>query len=150
MSDLLDGEVKEQLVKRLDKLTPESKPKWGRMSVEQMLAHMNDAFKIALGMKPAIDNSNFYTRNIMFPAALRMPSWPKSSATAVEMDPDKDASPARDFYTELEFLKKMIDVFNEREPGKLKPHPMFGPLNKKHWRNLFVKHLNHHLEQFGV
>ena len=44
----------------------------------------------------------------------------------------------------------MIDVFNEREEAKLKAHPMFGQLTKQQWRDLLVKHLDHHLKQFGV
>ncbi len=26
----------------------------------------------------------------------------------------------------------------------------FGALNSKEWNNMFVKHLEHHLKQFGV
>ena len=26
----------------------------------------------------------------------------------------------------------------------------FGPINAQEWNNLFYKHLNHHLSQFGV
>jgi hypothetical protein len=66
------------------------------------------------------------------------------------LDQHQQGSTARDFYTELEFLLKMMDVFNEREETKFKPHPMFGNLSKKQWRDLLVKHLNHHLRQFGV
>ncbi len=28
-----------ELINRIEKLTPESKPKWGKMAVAQMLAH---------------------------------------------------------------------------------------------------------------
>jgi hypothetical protein len=116
-----------------------------------MLSHLNDAFRISLGIKAAEDKSNLFTHYIKFPVAVYiLPSWPKQTPTANEMDPLTDGSKPRDFYTEAEFLKKMIDIFNEREPGKIKPHPMFGKLNKKQWRDLFVKHLNHHLKQFGV
>lgn len=116
-----------------------------------MLTHMNDAVRIALGMKEAKDRSNFYWHYIAFPVAVYvLPAWPKGSATAPEMQQGKQGSPPRDFYTEAEFLKKLLDVFNEREEAKLKPHPMFGKLNKKQWRDLLLKHLNHHLTQFGV
>ena len=136
---------------RINRLSPETKALWGTMNVTQMLTHMNDAFRIALGMKPAVDITSFFTRNITFPAAVYvLPFWPKGEATADELDQQKSGSKPRDFYTELEFLLKMMDVFNEREPQKLKPHPMFGALIKKQWRDLLVKHLNHHLRQFGV
>jgi hypothetical protein len=151
MSDTIDEQVKARLTERLNKLSPETKRQWGKMDVTQMLTHMNDAFRIALGIKPAADVSGFFSRYITFPIGVYvLPFWPKGEATANELDQQKLGSKPRDFYTELEFLLKMIDVFNEREPQKLKPHPMFGNINKKQWRDLLVKHLNHHLRQFGV
>lgn len=145
------AEQEQQIIARLRQLTPESKPQWGSMRVEQMLAHMNDALKIALGMKEAKDRSNFITRHVVFPVAVYMlPSWPKSAATAPEMAQDKKGTAARDFYTELAFAEKMIEVFSERAENKLKPHPMFGVLSKKQWADLLTKHFDHHLRQFGV
>jgi len=151
MTASIAGDIKAGLTQRIEKLSPDSPSRWGSMNVTQMLTHMNDAFRIALGMKPAIDKSNFFTHNITFPVAVYvLPFWPKGEATAPELDQQKEGSAPRDFYTELEFLLKMMDVFNEREESKLKPHPMFGKLTKKQWRDLLVKHLNHHLKQFGV
>ena len=136
---------------RMNKLPPDSKALWGTMNVTEMLAHMNDAFKIVLGMKECKDRSNFITNKIVFPIAVYwLPWFPKNSPTAPEMISRKKGTPPRDFYTEFEFLKKMIDVFNEREESKLKPHPMFGKLNKQQAHDLLVKHLDHHLKQFGV
>lgn len=151
MVNTIDGDTKEALTGRLNKLTPDTQSRWGKMNVAQMLAHMNDAFRIALGMKPAVDRSNFFARYVTFPVGVYvLPFWPRGEATATELDQQKEGSKPRDFYTELEFLLKMIDVFNEREETKLKPHPMFGQLTKKQWRDLLIKHLNHHLNQFGV
>lgn len=151
MENTIDEKTKQEFIKRLNKLNPESKAQWGSMKVEQMLAHMNDAFKISLGMKEIKDNSNFLWNKIIFPVAVYvLPGFPKGAATAIELDQQKQGTKARDFYTEIEFLKKMLDVFNEREAEKVKPHPMFGKLTKQQWRDLLVKHLNHHLKQFGV
>ena len=151
MANTIAEEVKSGLSNRLNQLNPDTKALWGKMDVTQMLTHMNDAFRIALGMKPAVDVSNFFSRNITFPVAVYvLPFWPKGEAAPVEMDQQKEGSKPRDFYTEREFLLKMIDVLNEREETKFKPHPLFGQLNKKQWGDLLVKHLNHHLRQFGV
>lgn len=150
-SSTFSNQTKQELIKRLDALTPNSKAQWGKMDVTQMLTHLNDAFRVALGMKAAEDTSNFYTHYIKFPVAVYLlPSWPRGAATAPEMAQEAGGSKPRDFYTELEFLKKMIDIFDEREELKLKPHPLFGQLSKKQWIALFVKHLDHHLKQFGV
>lgn len=150
-TDTFDPSTISNFETRLNQLSPESSARWGSMSVSQMLAHMNDAFRISLGMKNAVDRSNFITNKIVFPIAVYvLPSFPKNAATAPELSQNREGSKPRDFYTELEFLKKMMDIFNEREGNKLKPHPMFGTLNKKQWRDLLIKHLDHHLKQYGV
>jgi len=140
-----------EFTKRLDKLGPDTKAQWGSMSVTQMLTHMNDAFRLSLGMKEAKDKSNFFWNKILFPVVIYgLGFFPKNSDAPIEINQKIEGSKPRDFYTELEFLKKMIDVFNEREEEKLKPHPLFGKLDKKQWRDLLVIHFNHHLKQFGV
>jgi hypothetical protein len=151
MKNILTSEGKQDILARLDKLTEETPRRWGSMKVNEMLAHMNDAMKISLGMKPAIDKSTFYSRNIVFPMGVYiLPFWPKGEATAPELDQKVNGTKARDFYTELEFAKKMLDIFGEREESKFHPHPLFGPLTKKQWADLLKKHFDHHLNQFGV
>ncbi len=151
MTQIFSKEYLNVVNNRLNQLSPATKSKWGRMNVVQMLTHMNDAFRIALGMKSAVDCSDFFSRNIVFNVAVYvLPVWPRGNATPIEMNMDIGGSKPRDFYTELEFLKKMMEVFNEREEQKFKPHPMFGSLSKKQWKDLLIKHLEHHLKQFGV
>lgn len=151
MRNTLTPEGKKAIQGRLEKLTPDTPARWGSMKVNQMLAHMNDAHKIALGMKPAEDRSNFYTHRIMFPVAVYLlPAWPRGEKTAPELDQHRAGTKAKDFYTELEFLYKMMDILEEREESKLHPHPMFGKLSKKQWSDLLYKHFDHHLRQFGV
>ena len=142
---------KQNITSRIERLTPATKALWGQMTVTQMLTHMNDALRISMGMKEAIDKSNFFWNKIAFPVAVYvLPGFPKNAATASELNQLKDGSKPRDFYTEAEFAKKMLDIFNEREESKLKPHPMFGKLSKQQWADLLVKHFDHHLKQFGV
>jgi Protein of unknown function (DUF1569) len=151
MTNILQAEGKEEILRRLDQLTENSQAQWGSMRVNEMLAHMNDAIKIALGMKPAANTSNFYTHHIMFNAAVYiLPRWPNGEATAPELNQREKGTKAKDFYTEVEFTKKMLDIFSEREASKLHPHPMFGALSKKQWADLLYKHFQHHLRQFGV
>lgn len=151
MAEVFSPHFINQTNQRLLKLTPQTQGKWGKMTVAQMLTHLNDSFKLAMGMKPATDRSNVFTRKILFPVSVYgLPAWPKGFKAPYEISAIGGGSTARDFYTELEFLKKMIDVFNEREAAKFKPHPLFGPLTKKQWRDLLVKHIDYHLKQFGV
>ncbi len=140
-----------KITSRLESLKENQPALWGKMNVSQMLAHLHDALKIALGMKAAVDTSNFYTHYIMFPVATYLlPFWPKGEKTAPELDQFDQGTPAKDFYTELGAVLKLLEVFEEREEAKLKPHPMFGALSKKQWLDLLIKHFDHHLKQFGV
>ena len=151
MKNILTAEGKQEIITRLDKLTEHTPRRWGTMKVNQMLAHMNDAIKISLSMKPAVDKSTFFSRNVTFNVGVYLlPVWPKGEATAPELNQNVQGTKARDFYTELEFTKKMLDIFEERDESKLHPHPMFGKLTKKQWADLLYKHFQHHLRQFGV
>ena len=151
VNNIISEATQTQFYNRMKLLTPTKQSKWGSMTVEQMLAHMNDAFKLSLGMKESVDTSNFFWNKILFPIIVyAYPGFPKNSPTAPELNQKDKGTAARDFYTEFEFLRKMMEVFNEREESKLKHHPLFGVLNKKQWCDLLVKHLDYHLRQFGV
>ena len=52
MPSLNNAADRNVLVARLDRLTPDTKPLWGKMSAPKMLAHMTDAFRMALGDLP--------------------------------------------------------------------------------------------------
>ncbi|MEI9911278.1 MAG: DUF1569 domain-containing protein [Bacteroidota bacterium] len=43
----------------------------------------------------------------------------------------------------------MISVFSETAMSS-EPHPFFGKLTKEEWSKGTWKHLDHHLQQFGV
>ena len=50
---------------------------------------------------------------------------------------------------------KLIDQiknFQQRGPSGISkaPHPFFGPLTVDEWNTLEIKHLEHHLSQFGA
>lgn len=151
MNNILQQEVRETFAKRLESLTENTPRQWGTMNATQMLAHLNEAFRIALGMKPARDLSTWFSRNIMFYAGVYMlPSFPKDLKGPREQDIIRSKIEIKDFYTELAFMLKFMEILAEREDGKLKHHPMFGALNKKQWADLFTRHIDHHFKQFGV
>ena len=58
----------------------------------------------------------------------------------------------RDFEAEKDrlvaYIKKTQELGGEHFDGK--ESNAFGPLTETEWNTLFSKHLNHHLQQFGV
>lgn len=56
---------------------------------------------------------------------------------------------SRDFEVEK---SKLIDMVNHFTPEAMvdEPHPIFGKMTKEEWSKGTWKHLDHHLQQFGV
>jgi hypothetical protein len=46
---LFDATVKQEIIHRINQLSPESKAQWGKMNAAQMLAHVQLPIKIAYG-----------------------------------------------------------------------------------------------------
>jgi len=57
----------------------------------------------------------------------------------------------RDFNREKNHLTKLVARFQAEQNriGKV-PHPFFGKMTASEWGTSMYKHLDHHLQQFGV
>ena len=47
MQNIFDAATAQDYIARINKLTLESSPNWGQMTVDQMLAHLNVAYELA-------------------------------------------------------------------------------------------------------
>ena len=45
MQNIFDAKVAQEYINRINNLTPETQRKWGKMSVDQVLAHLNVAYE---------------------------------------------------------------------------------------------------------
>ncbi len=139
-----------ELITRLSRLTPESKAVWGNLSVGEMLCHCLDGNQMALGMRPATDQSNFFTRNLVKYLVVYLVPIPKGAPAPPEINPHKSGTKPQDFENERQLLIDDInnfgDLTNEDFKGR---HHIFGKLTPDQWGRLGYKHLNHHLKQFG-
>src|ERR1700681_682890 len=82
---LADARARQELVDRLDRLSPEAKPLWGKMSAPQMLAHVSDWMRMAKGQLKAAPKK----RALRFPPlkqlAIYWLPFPKGVPTAPEL-----------------------------------------------------------------
>lgn len=46
MKNIFKKEVSQEIIQRINNLTNNSKPQWGKMNVAQMLAHLNVQYEI--------------------------------------------------------------------------------------------------------
>lgn len=149
MQNLFDKDTYAGIMQRINALNPQSKHLWGKMDVAQMMAHCKEAFKVPL-------SNHKYPRIFlgilmgwMMKAKLYNESpWGKNLPTA----PNFLIKDERNFDTEKKELAELVTQFNAAGPGNTGkfPHPFFGKLTSDQWGRGMYKHLNHHLEQFGV
>ncbi len=136
-----------QLSHRLDGLTSDRKPQWGKMDCGQMLAHVSDAVRMALGelfIKPR--RSPLRLAPFRHAIIYWLP-FPKGAPTAPELIQRR----AEDCRREIAELRELLERFATRAGAEQwSAHPLFGQLSERDWGVLSYKHIDHHLRQFGV
>ncbi len=138
-----------EILRRIDKLSPNSQPQWGKMDVAQMLAHCSSFQDIAMG-------NSFPPRSwlgiIVGRFAKQIIYNDKTLPHNMSTIPTILIADDREFDTEKEKLKQKIIAFQNNGPEKCTthPHPFFGKLTSEQWGKGIYKHLDHHFKQFGV
>ena len=139
-----------EFVNRINHLTSESQALWGTMTVAQMLAHCNVAYEMVyddIHPKPS-GFMKFILKLLVKNKVVNETLYLRNNKTA----PQFIIKDGRDFEVEKErlisYLHKTQALGEEVFEGK-ESHS-FGKLNSKEWNNMFSKHLEHHLSQFGV
>ncbi len=135
------------LVRRAWTLTPTATARWGRFSVGGMMAHLNDATRMATadldvpGKAPA-----FLKWAAVRYLMIHVLPMPKSAPTAPAL---LARTSSADLEQEQQSFQTLFDALGRCE--KLAPsHPAFGAMTRDDWGALIHKHTDHHLRQFGA
>jgi len=150
IKDIFDKTITNELLSRIDKLTPETQPLWGKMSVDKMLAHCNVSYEMAFENIHPKSNSfmRFILKMIVKNTVVNEVPFKKNSSTA----PAFLIKDEKNFEAEKNRLK--VYIIKTQELGSAhfegKESHSFGALTSTEWNNMFYKHLDHHLGQFGV
>jgi hypothetical protein len=152
MRSLRDSAHKQELLARLQKVTPDSQRRWGRMTPHQMICHLNDSFKAAMGEKSVSAADNFFTRTVVKWVAFRVPlKWPKGYKTRPEMDQQVGGTEPIEFQRDVLELEHLIERFVRPERDfDWQAHPVFGKMSEWEWLRWGYLHVDHHLRQFGA
>jgi len=150
LPNIFTKEVSEEIISRIQKLEPTTPALWGKMNVAQMLAHCNVTYEMVYLTKHP--KPNFFARMILKafvkPIVTNEKSYKKDSQTA----PAFIITSEKQFEQEKKTLVQHIiktqqlgeNYFDNKESLS------FGNLSSNEWNNMFYKHLDHHLSQFGV
>lgn len=150
MKDIFDPPVARDVVERIRALGAATRPAWGKMSVGQMLAHCCVPYEMVFEDKhrPAGPIARFLLRTFVKPGVVGEKPYRRNTPTA----PAFRITDERDFVRERDRLIAYVEHAAELGRGHFEglASPSFGPLTAVEWNNLFYKHLDHHLTQFGV
>lgn len=150
MKQLFDGPVRDDVHARLARLRPGAERQWGKMTVDQMVAHCANSLEMALGdRRPPRVLIGRLLGGIIKPLALGNDAPMRRNSPTV---PAIEVAGTRDFEAERGRLHELIDRFAAAGPAgcTTHPHPFFGRLTPEEWSVLMYKHLDHHLRQFGA
>ncbi len=150
LPNIFHPEVADELISRINKLTPSTTALWGKMNVAQMLAHCNVTYEMIYENKHPKPGAflKVILKLMVKPIVTNEKPYKKSSQTA----PAFIITDERIFNDEkarlIGFIKQVqaegAESFNGKESLS------FGKLSTTEWNNMFYKHLNHHLSQFGA
>ena len=147
MKSIFEQNTYNEIKKRLDNLSEDAQPQWGKMNVGQMVHHCQAPLNIILEKKDYGLKPNWFVKTFFKKSLYNDKPWKKGLPTAPAF---KETEP-RNFDEEKKTLENLMDQLVEQKDRDDWPiHPMFGVFTKDQWGQMQYKHLDHHLRQFGV
>lgn len=143
---LLDDATYAQVLERIGSLTPETAAEWGKMNVGQMLAHCAEVTEVTNGKE--LKGTPWFFR-LIGPLIKRMITregpYPHGSPTHQQYV----MTGAKDFEQERARLLAALRALRSAGPRDMR-HPIFGQMTAEEVGWAAYRHLDHHLQQFGV
>jgi hypothetical protein len=141
----------EKVIALLNQLDANQQPKWGKMTAQEMIEHLTDTLKMAIG------DSNF---DLVIPEEKieRMQQFLYSDKEMMQnievpFAPKERTLRNEELETAIDEFVEAFITFEEtfEENNELETlHPFYGNLNYEKWKLLNQKHLTHHFKQFGL
>lgn len=149
MKNLLNEVAANQLIARIENLTPQSKSNWGEMNPTEMLAHCNSCNKQILEEDRTIQKTVLKQYLLRILAIYLAPKFTKGRISE-ERHITKGKFSDDTFESQKELFKAIIKKFPENNRELTLTHPAFGNISTHEWGIAAYKHMDHHLRQFGV
>ena len=152
MKTLANVEDKAEIVRRQGTVGPESQRRWGKMDVAEMVCHLSDAMRVAMGERPAGPKNIVLPRRVYKWIALRTPTqWPHGVKTVPECEARVGGTAPAEFARDLQEALGLLERFSSASRDfAFAKHPIFGAMTDEEWMRWGWLHTDHHLRQFGA
>jgi Protein of unknown function (DUF1569) len=148
MHTLFEPTTAAEIISRIQKLKPTSQAQWGRMNVAQMMAHCCaplETYFIEKKSKKSFFGILF--GKVVFKQLISDKPWRRNLPTAKNCK----INDVRNFEEEKEKLVNSVNRFSEEGYTITSfTHSFFGKLSSQEYALFNYRHLDHHLQQFGV
>ncbi len=150
MKNIFNLSTCNEIIARIEQLSPSTKAVWGKMNVAQMLAHCNVTYELVYDNNHSKPNrfKKFILTLLVKNLVVSEKPYKKNSQTGSQFIIVNEKDFEQEKKRLVDYLIKTQQLGEKEFDGK--ESVSFGILNKTEWNNMFYKHLDHHLSQFGV
>jgi len=146
MRTLCDAADRAGVLARLERLTPQSRALWGRLTPPRLLCHLSDGMRVALGEVPVVRRDTLLHRTLLQWLVVYTPLKPPPERA--QASPEMLRSQPTDWTHDMAECRTLVERLGRTPVASV--HPTFGPMTAGGWGLLGWKHLDHHLRQFGL
>ncbi|MGH1335830.1 MAG: DUF1569 domain-containing protein [Aureispira sp.] len=149
MKSLANTVDREEILGRIQNLQPDSNALWGKMTVAQMFAHCTGALNMATGeLRLPRRLISYFIGPFLRVFYYNDRAFPKGLNT----DKALVVTAPKDFQIEQQRLIDALQNYPKEataaDQGAV--HPLLGYFTAAQWAKGMYKHLDYHLQQFGV
>lgn len=148
MKSVFEPLTRQELITRINSLTPQHTAQWGKMNVFQMAKHCTHAEEMYHG---TLKIKRVFIGRLIGKMVLK--KFIKDEKQLSKNSPTAAVLNTKDTSGNLEIQKKewirRIEQFGEFNNSNF-IHPFFGPMTKEEIGVFAYKHDDHHLRQFGA
>lgn len=150
LPNIFEKETLDSIKHRINTLTNQTPAQWGKMNVAQMLAHCNVTYEMLFTDKHKKPNGfvKLMLKLFVKSKVVGETLYQKNGQTAPQFIIVDQKEFEKEKARLIEYIDKVAELGSTYFEGK-ESHS-FGPLTAKEWNNMFYKHLDHHLKQFGA
>ena len=150
MKSLFNPNDAQEFITRINSVSINSKPLWGKMNAAQVMAHCTAPLKMAHGEIKSKRGLFSLLLGKYFKNKMVNPATPFTKD--LPTDPNFIFPNAKEFEEEQKKLIAKLNEFTTKGKAGIttQPHSFFGNMSPEEWDIIQSKHLDHHLRQFGV
>ena len=151
VKNIFDKSVCDELANRINSLTSHSQRQWGKMTVDQMLAHCCVTYEHVFEPQKFKKPNAFvrlmlklFVKNLVVGDKPYKKNSPTASDFIIKDSKNIDEEKAR----LIAYIYRVQELGAAHFEGKASHS--FGVLTHNEWNNMFYRHLDYHLGQFGA